>query len=258
MAAASTLLEAGPRRRCDARLNASSESQDCENAPCYVHVYNLFRPTNHPALLCAVRSDHVVPTFVNARDWEFVDALSNLSRAPLGFTAEEADEGMRYNGFYLFLNYAALPNKGEEHRVSAYAPSAPGPRESIHRTLPWMTNSGSPSDFSLSRVARAKSEFVGCISRRRPRTAFARLGTLDYRQGQRRAVAKRTLIVVAIAASFFGLVGIAGRTDQFTSAFSARGAVTTTVSPADLDTMSTGSITKSVAPRPRHEITRGP
>ena len=129
MAAASIFLEAGPRRRCDGRLNASSgASQGCENGLCYVHVYNLFRPTNHPALLCAVRSDHVVPTFINTGDWEFVDALSNLSRAPLGFTAEEADEGMRYNGFYLFLNYAALPTKAksigyplmrEAHRVRA-------------------------------------------------------------------------------------------------------------------------------------------
>ena len=88
MAAASAFLEAGPRRRCDGRLNASSgASQGCENALCYVDVYQILRPTNHPlcCVLCA-RIMWCLPLSTRGIG-DFVDALSNLSRVPSGFTA---------------------------------------------------------------------------------------------------------------------------------------------------------------------------
>ena len=60
------------------------------------HAYNAFRRTTDPDLLCVVRSDYVVPSFIQGGEWEFVET-------PVRFSTAAADEGMRYNGFYLFL-----------------------------------------------------------------------------------------------------------------------------------------------------------
>ena len=56
------------------------------------HAYNVFHRTTEPELLCVVRSDHVVPSFIRGGEWEFVEA-------PVSFDAAAANEGMRYNGF---------------------------------------------------------------------------------------------------------------------------------------------------------------
>ena len=60
------------------------------------HAYNAFRRATEPDLICVVRSDYVVPNFIRGSEWEFVEA-------PVWFNRAAADEGMRYNGFYLFL-----------------------------------------------------------------------------------------------------------------------------------------------------------
>lgn len=60
------------------------------------HAYNVFRRATAPDLLCVVRSDYVIPSFIHD-EWEFVEA-------PTPFSAAAADDGMRYNGFYLVLS----------------------------------------------------------------------------------------------------------------------------------------------------------
>ena len=60
------------------------------------HAYNAFRRTTEPDLICVVRSDYAVPNFIRGSDWEFVEA-------PVWFNKAAANEGMQYNGFYLFL-----------------------------------------------------------------------------------------------------------------------------------------------------------
>ena len=69
------------------------------------HAYNAFRRRTEPDLLCVVRSDYVVPNFIRGGEWEFVET-------PVRFSTAAADEGMRYNGFYLFLALA-MPSRAE-------------------------------------------------------------------------------------------------------------------------------------------------
>ena len=69
------------------------------------HAYNAFRRTTDPDLICVVRSDYAVPNFIRGSDWEFVEVPVWLNRAA-------ADEGMRYNGFYL-LQALPLPSRAE-------------------------------------------------------------------------------------------------------------------------------------------------
>ena len=69
------------------------------------HAYNAFRRTNEPDLLCVVRSDYVVPNFIRGGEWKFVET-------PVRFSTAAADEGMRYNGFYLF-QALAVPSRAE-------------------------------------------------------------------------------------------------------------------------------------------------
>jgi hypothetical protein len=71
----------------------------------YSHAYNVFRRTTEPELLCVVRSDYAVPTFIRRGEWEFVET-------PVRFSTATADESMRYNGFYLFLALA-VPCRAE-------------------------------------------------------------------------------------------------------------------------------------------------
>ena len=69
------------------------------------HAYNAFRRLTEPDLLCVVWSDYVVPNFIRGGEWEFVET-------PVRFSTVAADDGMRYNGFYLVLALA-MPSKAE-------------------------------------------------------------------------------------------------------------------------------------------------
>jgi len=72
------------------------------------HAYNAFRRTTEPDLLCVVRSDYVIPNFIRSGEWEFVET-------PVAFSTAAADQGMRYNGFYLFVALA-VPCRAECRR----------------------------------------------------------------------------------------------------------------------------------------------
>ena len=65
--------------------------------------YNLFRRKEREALCCAVPEDLSVPRFVNDDRWEFCGTVADDQEgAPGGFDREAANEGVRFNGFYLF------------------------------------------------------------------------------------------------------------------------------------------------------------
>jgi hypothetical protein len=72
------------------------------------HAYNLFRHRDKRHLVCAVAEDCPVPWFIAGPAWEYADKISEWRAAPIEFSPRAAAEGMRLNGFYLFLTF----NKG--------------------------------------------------------------------------------------------------------------------------------------------------
>lgn len=75
-------------------LERSEPRSDC--------VYNLFRNTQRPELLCAVPEDRPIPAFVVAGEWSFFCPLRSSNDAPRGFNHRAAGVGVRFNGYYLF------------------------------------------------------------------------------------------------------------------------------------------------------------
>ncbi|WP_230533603.1 hypothetical protein [Microvirga roseola] len=65
-------------------------------------VYNLFRNSQRPGLLCAVPEERPVPEFLVEEKWEFERCLRPSDPSPPGFHARAAAAGVRFNGFYLF------------------------------------------------------------------------------------------------------------------------------------------------------------
>ena len=70
-----------------------------------MHAYNVFRRKGY-RVYCAVPEDSAVPPFVDPKTWAFRGKLSELRDAPLGFDDKAAEVGVRFNGFYLFHDFA--------------------------------------------------------------------------------------------------------------------------------------------------------
>ena len=64
--------------------------------------YNLFRRVDRAELICAVPEVWPVPAFIAAPGWEFVGPVRDCTRGSPRFNHREAEEGIHFNGFYLF------------------------------------------------------------------------------------------------------------------------------------------------------------
>ena len=68
-----------------------------------MQTYNLFR-SKCEGLYCAVPEDHAVPRFLTDDLWEFSGKADQIE-APSGFNRMAAEDGVRFNGFYLFESF---------------------------------------------------------------------------------------------------------------------------------------------------------
>jgi hypothetical protein len=75
--------------------------------------YNLFRSKQPESLICAVPESRAVPPFVTGERWTYAGRLDTSRAPPLGFDREAAWAGVRFNGFYLFPDFAG---KGPSRR----------------------------------------------------------------------------------------------------------------------------------------------
>ncbi len=64
--------------------------------------YNVFRHRTKPELFCAVPVDQPVPGFIMWEQWTFDQSLYPADPCPSGFRPQAAQDGARFNGFYLF------------------------------------------------------------------------------------------------------------------------------------------------------------
>jgi hypothetical protein len=64
--------------------------------------YNVFQHRSKPELFCAVPVDQPVPAFVMWEQWAFHQTLDPSDPCPSGFRPQAAQDGARFNGFYLF------------------------------------------------------------------------------------------------------------------------------------------------------------
>jgi len=68
--------------------------------------YNLFYHRDERHLVCAVPMDCAVPDFIAGKAWEFDRTAMEAGAAPIGFDAQAALHGVRFNGFYLFQAFS--------------------------------------------------------------------------------------------------------------------------------------------------------
>ena len=64
--------------------------------------YNVFQHRTKPELFCAVPVDQPVPAFIMWEQWAFNQSLHPADPCPSGFRPQAAQDGARFNGFYLF------------------------------------------------------------------------------------------------------------------------------------------------------------
>jgi hypothetical protein len=68
--------------------------------------YNLFRHKGRENLVCAVPEERHVPAFLTGEIWSYSGRIGGRDHLPLGFDAKAAAAGVRFNGFYLFADFA--------------------------------------------------------------------------------------------------------------------------------------------------------
>ena len=64
--------------------------------------YNVFQHRTKPELFCAVPVDQPVPAFIMWEQWAFNQSLHRSDPCPSGFRPQAAQDGARFNSFYLF------------------------------------------------------------------------------------------------------------------------------------------------------------
>jgi hypothetical protein len=92
--------------RINAEVSARHANQWLEASGC---TYNVFQHRTKPALFCAVPVDQPVPVFILWEQWAFHQSLHPLDPCPPGFHPQAAQDGARFNGFYLFQVTRQLP-----------------------------------------------------------------------------------------------------------------------------------------------------
>jgi hypothetical protein len=84
-------------------MNAEVRTQPaCEWLAASGCTYNVFQHKTKPALFCAVPVDQPVPVFILWEQWAFHQSLHPSDPCPSGFRPQAAQDGARFNGFYLF------------------------------------------------------------------------------------------------------------------------------------------------------------
>ncbi|MEH3146797.1 MAG: hypothetical protein PGN34_15940 [Methylobacterium frigidaeris] len=68
--------------------------------------YNLFYRKGLDGLVCAVPEDYAVPAFLTEDHWAFDGRVDGRTGQPSGFDRSAAATAVRFNGFYLFQNFA--------------------------------------------------------------------------------------------------------------------------------------------------------
>ena len=99
--------------------------------------WNIFRRRHAHGLCCAVPADAPIPTFLLTGDWTFGFQVARGDSPVPGFSAQSAEIGARYNGFYLFLGFGGRPETpgrpsfparppidGEPNDLLAHSPDA--------------------------------------------------------------------------------------------------------------------------------------
>lgn len=64
--------------------------------------YNLFSNIADHAQVCAVRQDQPIPTFLDGKNWAFLQFTQLERGIPAGFDLDEADEATRRCGFHSY------------------------------------------------------------------------------------------------------------------------------------------------------------
>jgi hypothetical protein len=85
--------------RIDAEVSTRPANQWLEMSGC---TYNVFQHRTKSELFCAVPVDQPVPAFILWEQWAFNQTLHPLDPCPPGFRPQAAQDGARFNGFYLF------------------------------------------------------------------------------------------------------------------------------------------------------------
>ncbi len=70
-----------------------------------MYSYNLFRSTKPDGLSCAVPEQRSVPAFRRRPHWRSKGALEPTGRMPRSDSTGRPQEGVRFNGFYLFATF---------------------------------------------------------------------------------------------------------------------------------------------------------
>jgi hypothetical protein len=85
--------------RMNAEVSTRPANEWLEASGC---TYNVFRHRTKPELFCAVPVDQPVPSFIMREQWAFNRSLHPSDPCPSGFRPQAAQDGARFNGFYLF------------------------------------------------------------------------------------------------------------------------------------------------------------
>jgi hypothetical protein len=91
-------------------MNAEVRTQPaCEWLATSGCTYNVFQHKTKPELFCAVPVDQPVPVFILWEQWAFIQSLHPSDPCPSGFRPQAAQDGARFNGFYLFQGTSHHP-----------------------------------------------------------------------------------------------------------------------------------------------------
>ena len=85
--------------RMNAEVSTRPANEWLEPSGC---TYNVFQHRTKPELFCAVPVDQPVPAFIMWEQWAFHQSLHPADPCPPGFRPQAAQDGARFNGFYLF------------------------------------------------------------------------------------------------------------------------------------------------------------
>lgn len=65
--------------------------------------FHLFASQAEVGVLCAVRQDRAVPSFIDGEAWVFSGVVSTMDTAPADFDLQAAQAGAVSPGYHLFL-----------------------------------------------------------------------------------------------------------------------------------------------------------
>lgn len=67
-------------------------------------IYTVFSRRHQSALCCAIDQESPVPSFIQAKTWEYGGTIKPMETVPSGFQLKAAQEAMTLVGYYLFYS----------------------------------------------------------------------------------------------------------------------------------------------------------